>query len=63
MRMWSQFAARQKERYVPIPPDANRRVLPETKGRFEAAALGGRNEGRKEGKRGGRKDSPLNHAR
>jgi hypothetical protein len=32
MRMWSQFAVRQKQRYVPIPPDANRRTLPETKG-------------------------------
>ena len=32
MRMWSQFALKQKQRYVPIPPDANRRVLPETQG-------------------------------
>jgi hypothetical protein len=32
MRMWSQFATRQKQRFVPIPPDANRRVLPETQG-------------------------------
>ena len=32
VRLWSDFAARQKHRYVPIPPDANRRTLPETKG-------------------------------
>ena len=32
MRMWSQFANRQKKRFVPIPPDANRRVLSETAG-------------------------------
>lgn len=29
---WAQFYKRQKQRYVPIPPDANRRVLPETQG-------------------------------
>lgn len=29
---WAQFYKRQKQRYVPIPPDANRRMLPETQG-------------------------------
>ncbi|KAG2438730.1 hypothetical protein HXX76_005275 [Chlamydomonas incerta] len=29
---WSEFTERQKHRYVPIVPDANRRALPETKG-------------------------------
>lgn len=32
MRLWSQFTARQRDRFVPIPPDANRRVLAETQG-------------------------------
>ncbi len=30
--MWSSFARRQQQRYVPIPPDSNRRTLPETQG-------------------------------
>ncbi len=29
---WGEFAGRQKHRHVPIMPDANRRVLMETKG-------------------------------
>ncbi|GLC73822.1 hypothetical protein PLESTF_001424700 [Pleodorina starrii] len=29
---WAEFAARQKQRYAPIPPDANRRALLETQG-------------------------------
>lgn len=29
---WAEFAGRQKHRYVPIMPDANRRVLMENKG-------------------------------
>ncbi|PNH02424.1 hypothetical protein TSOC_011594, partial [Tetrabaena socialis] len=29
---WAEFAGRQKQRHVPILPDANRRTLPETKG-------------------------------
>lgn len=32
MRMWSEFAKRQNDRFVPVPPDANRRTLPETQG-------------------------------
>ncbi len=39
MRMWSQYTSRQKQRYVPIPPDANRRTLPETKGESLALRL------------------------
>eukprot|EP00798_Chlamydomonas_sp_ICE-L_P030494 gene30494-35512_t len=31
-RLWSEFTQRQQQRYVPIPPDAHRRVLPETRG-------------------------------
>ncbi|GIL84279.1 hypothetical protein Vretimale_15928 [Volvox reticuliferus] len=29
---WAEFTSRQKHRYAPIPPDANRRALPETQG-------------------------------
>ena len=32
MRAWYNFSLRQKQRYVPIPPDAYRRMLPESKG-------------------------------
>lgn len=35
---WSEFTERQKHRYVPIVPDANRRALPETKGAFNVGA-------------------------
>ena len=38
MRLWSQFTARQRDRFVPIPPDANRRVLAETQGAARGAA-------------------------
>lgn len=33
MRMWSEFMGRQRARYVPIPPDTHRRILPETLGK------------------------------
>lgn len=32
LRTWMDFTLRQKQRYVPIPPDANRRYLSETRG-------------------------------
>lgn len=32
MRDWAEFTGRQRLRYVPVPPDMNRCVLPDTQG-------------------------------